>query len=120
MPESLESMISKAYSPLGISFGSSVTVVDSPSTSAAKSVSLDARASNRRCKWIHTGKSINGLEVARLTALQVDGDGTPSLGPGKLEGLARLGLDARVGELDRAGGGRKRGENNGGVALHFG
>lgn len=66
-----------------------------------------------------TSNGVNGLEVVRRTALQQDGDGALSASPGKVEGLAGLGVDGNVGELDCVGSSREGGENSGGVALHF-
>lgn len=65
------------------------------------------------------GKGVDGLEVVRGAALQQNGDRALSARPGKLEGLAGLGVDGNVGELDCVGSGREGGKNNGGVALHF-
>lgn len=106
---------------LGRSAASRVTVNDSPVTSAASCVSTDAWhvSAVQPDGTTLTGDGVDGLEVVRGAALQQNGDRALSARPGKLEGLAGLGVDGNVGELDCVGSGREGGKNNGGVALHF-
>lgn len=66
-----------------------------------------------------TDEGVDGLEVAAGPGLQQDGDRTGSIGPGKLEGLAGLGVNDAVGELHSVDGGREGSEDDGGV-LHLG
>jgi hypothetical protein len=67
---------------------------------------------------VRTGESLDSLEVARGAGLQKDRDGALSVRPGKLERLARLGVDDGVGELGGLRSGREGGDDEGGGSLH--